>query len=566
MKSFFYTLFFTTFLTLSALMLEAQSLLYENGTIVTNVAAGPGNNDVSLLQSSTLGMNTIGFSANGFAGAGLADDFTIPADTAWYVDEFIVYGYQTNSGLTSPYTAAYARVWSGTPGDPGSTIVFGDTFTNRMSSTQFSGIYRTTQTIGFGSSARPVMEVQIDAGIILESGTYWLEYRLVTTNEQNNWSPPITILGQTTTGNALQHGSGVGFYPLLDGGTDPNAGTQTPQGVSFKVFGIIAEELVLDDAIVQDATCFDASDGSIFLVLSGGESPFTYLWSNGATTEDLTGVAAGVYTVIVTDDIGQSIELEFEVGQPDELDWEIVELIDALCYGESNGSVEIEVVGGTAPYTVQWDPNTDDQTGFLAEELNAGTYFATITDDNGCTMAIAVEVGEADPLTPLTISGPTQVDENSETNYEVEDMEGWTYEWFVAGGNIVEGQGTHAITVLWISPGDGSVGIIAENPSGCETISSTGITIQEGVSVSDLNSLINIEMKPNPVQDYLHISHSKAMKITLHLYDMNGRLLKFATYDNHIYSFSLSDLTAGNYIIKLTDDLGHSYQTIISKH
>jgi len=442
MKSFLYTFCSTAFFILVTLQLPAQFLLFDNGPLVTNVAAGPGANDVSLLQSGTLGMNTIGFSANGVAGVGLADDFTIPADTVWYIDEFVVYGYQTGSGMTSPYTAAYVQVWSGTPGATGSTVVFGDTFTNRLSSTQFSGIYRTTQTLGFGNNQRPVMEVQIEAGTLLGPGTYWLEYRLVTTNQLNSWSAPITILGQTTTGNALQYSSGTGFYPLLDGGTDPNVGTQTPQGVPFQVHGLVAYELVLEDAIVTNASCFDAADGSISLDLSGGESPFTYLWSNGATTENLSGVSAGFYSVVITDDIGQTLDLEFEIEQPDELEWEIVALNDATCYGEDNGSVEIAVTGGTEPYTVQWDPNTNDQTGFTAVDLNAGNYFATITDNNGCELLIVVTVGEADPLTPLTIAGATQVDEGTEQSYSVQDIEGWSYEWFVAGGNILEGQGT----------------------------------------------------------------------------------------------------------------------------
>jgi len=565
MKNCYTLISFLSFMFMLSNIAAAQDVLHNNGSLITNLNAGANSNHVSMLQNNTLGMNTLGFNSSFNFGYAVADDFEVPDSVVWYIDEFTVYAYQTGSTTASTIVAAYVRIWSGTPGEPGSSIIFGDTTTNRLNSTQFSGIYRSHQNIGFGNTDRPIMSNKVDAGVLLGPGTYWLEYSLQTATNVSAWMPPVTILGQTTTGNGL-HLTPDGYNPLIDGAGNPDVGTQTPQGVAFIVHGWEADELELDEIFTADASCFGATDGSVSVSTTGGLLPLTFLWSNGDTSAQLSGIGAGIYTVEITDNIGQVLTLEIEVGQADELEWELVELNDATCYGEHDGNVEIAVTGGTEPYTVQWDPNTNDQTGLTAVDLNAGNYFATITDDNGCELLIVVTVGEADPLTPLTIAGATQVDEGTEQSYSVADIEGWSYEWFVAGGNILEGQGTPAIAVMWGTPGDGSVGIIAENPSGCETISSTGITIQEVVSVNDLSKMVTINLNPNPAADFIQIELSKQDEYLIQLYDLAGRRVYSQSFQGESYRITLTDLSAGNYILKISNKEAKHQLTVITKH
>ena len=114
------------------------------------------------------------------------------------------------------------------------------------------------------------------------------------------------------------------------------------------------------EAVVVNASC-TGTDGSIDMTASGGRPPFSYTWSNGAVTEDLTAVAGGNYTVIVTDDNGCSASKTVTVGFNSTL-------FTALapnyleCYQEGQGEITSTVTGGTGPYEYLWS-NGDTTSG-----------------------------------------------------------------------------------------------------------------------------------------------------------------------------------------------------------
>ncbi|MEZ4893192.1 MAG: SprB repeat-containing protein [Saprospiraceae bacterium] len=84
--------------------------------------------------------------------------------------------------------------------------------------------------------------------------------------------------------------------------------------------------------------------------VSGGTSPYTYNWSNGATTQDIDNLSAGTYTVTVTDANDCSATISATVTQPLELELSTTK-VDVSCYGGSDGSIDLSVSGGTSPYT-----------------------------------------------------------------------------------------------------------------------------------------------------------------------------------------------------------------------
>ncbi len=142
--------------------------------------------------------------------------------------------------------------------------------------------------------------------------------------------------------------------------------------------------------MATDALCFGDTTGSVDLTVSGGTGPYTYAWDNGATTEDLSGVAAGTYNVTITDAVGCTTTASAVVGEPTLLAGSAV-ATDALCNGAADGSVDLTVTGGTAPFTYAWD---NGETTEDISTLAAGTYNVTITDANGCTATASAVVGE----------------------------------------------------------------------------------------------------------------------------------------------------------------------------
>jgi gliding motility-associated-like protein len=129
-------------------------------------------------------------------------------------------------------------------------------------------------------------------------------------------------------------------------------------------------------------TCNGDTDGQLEISISGGQLPYTITWDpnvgNGTTVDNL---AAGFYTVNVTDNNGCSTSETFTVSAPNGL---LVNgtSTDVLC-GIADGTITTSVAGGTAPYTYSWTPNGETSTSLTG--LAAGTYSVVVTDDNGCT-------------------------------------------------------------------------------------------------------------------------------------------------------------------------------------
>ncbi len=196
---------------------DPEAVLYDNGPLITNPGAGAGGADVSALQTA-VGNSTYGSNVSTSAGFRVADDFSVPAG-GWMVDTITVYSYQTGSSTTSTINAANLRIWDGVPGAAGSNIVFGDTTTNRLSATAFSGIYRTLDT-DLTNADRPIMSVDISVGAILPAGTYWVDWQLGGSLASGPWAPAVTLSGQTGKpgANALQY-DGAAWAAATDGGS-----------------------------------------------------------------------------------------------------------------------------------------------------------------------------------------------------------------------------------------------------------------------------------------------------------------------------------------------------------
>jgi hypothetical protein len=204
-----------------------EAVLYDNGPLVTHPGGGAGGADASALQTA-LGMGTYGFGHQYSLAYSVADDFTI-ADPEWDIQTITFFAYQTGSGSGSTITGVYVQIYTGQPGSGGS-VIWGDLTTNRLASTAWSNIYRVLDT-ALTDTQRPIMADIATIGTTLVAGTYWLEWSTDGTLSSGPWAPPISILGQTTTGNALQNTGS--WAALVDGST------LTPQGLPFIIEGLV---------------------------------------------------------------------------------------------------------------------------------------------------------------------------------------------------------------------------------------------------------------------------------------------------------------------------------------
>jgi len=141
-------------------------------------------------------------------------------------------------------------------------------------------------------------------------------------------------------------------------------------------------------ALSHDVTCNGGNNGVVNLSVCGGTSPYTYLWSTGDTTEDVSGLSSGLYTVTVTDDSGFVVVDSVIIDQQNPLILTITSS-DATCQGTSNGNASVSVLGGVPCYFYSWSSGSTDST---ATGLSAGTYTVTVTDFNGCQATDSVTI------------------------------------------------------------------------------------------------------------------------------------------------------------------------------
>lgn len=159
------------------------------------------------------------------------------------------------------------------------------------------------------------------------------------------------------------------------------------------------------EAEAQNIGCFNDNSGSINVTISGGTTPYTYVWSNGETTSNISGLAEGTYILTATDANGCQITQTFTLTQP-AASLAVSPLTTAVdCNGNSTGNIDLQPSGGTQPYTIVWGTGS---TGNLLGNIPAGSYQYTVTDANQCTVAGTITINEPAAALALTSSN-TQV-------------------------------------------------------------------------------------------------------------------------------------------------------------
>jgi hypothetical protein len=273
----------------------------------------------------------------------------------------------TPTGGVPPYTYLWAPGGATTQDLSGATAGLHSVTVKDVNNRTVSGSWTITQPTALALSQTHVNELcnggstgSIDLTVTGGTGTYTYL-----------WAP-----GGATTQDLA--GLAAGDYSVTV--TDGNGCTASLGPISITQ----SAPFVLSSTHVN-VLCNGGSTGSIDLTVTGGTGTYTYLWSpGGATTQDLAGLAAGDYTVTVTDGNGCSASLgPISVTQPAAL--ALGESHTTTCLGSPDGSITLTVSGGTASYTYLWSngATTQNLTGLVA-----GSYSVTVTDAHNCTASL----------------------------------------------------------------------------------------------------------------------------------------------------------------------------------
>ncbi|MEM6269016.1 MAG: PKD domain-containing protein [Bacteroidota bacterium] len=196
------------------------------------------------------------------------------------------------------------------------------------------------------------------------------------------WNSPLPQTGLTATG--------------LPAGTYTATVTDT-FGCTNAVTVTIGEPTPLTLTLSGNTATCNLSNGDATVVASGGTSPYQVLWSNAQSSNTIGGLAAGVYSVTVTDNNQCQVIDSIAIGQTGNPVQNVTAISPVSCSGGNDGAATVQVSLGVPPYTITWNTNPP-QIGVNAIGLSAGTYLVTALDQNGCSATDTVIVTEPTPV------------------------------------------------------------------------------------------------------------------------------------------------------------------------
>ncbi len=297
-----------------------------------------------------------------------------------------------------------------------------------------------------------------------------------------------SVAGPQTTGE---------FNGLIAGQYYVNVISVDCQATSSVIDIIDPAPLQIDRQESTDVTCAGLEDGTITVEVSGGTGEIQYAITPNLnqfdTVNTFTDLAPGIYDVIAQDRNGCFETFQFEILQPTPIQVQAINIMHEVCFNSADGSFELDITGGTAPYESSLNSNADadyvlDQV--LFQNLPAGTHVVFVRDAQGCESNVFVEINPGVNLA-ATVTPMYQCDGNLPTNsLEI------VFEDPTVSSDVLYGLDTTDPTQMQltpdftnIAPGDHSLTILHSN--GCPNTIDFSITGFEPLTLLLENNNIN---------------------------------------------------------------------------
>jgi len=298
-----------------------------------------------------------------------------------------------------------------------------------------------------------------------------------------------------------------------------------------------------------DVSCFSGSDGSADILVSGGTSPYSYQWSTGSNSQNVSNLIAGQYFVTITDSNNCLITDSVLISQPTSIASQVNNSIDISCFNGDNGSIDIDVFGGTTPYTYLWSNGEATQD---ISNLPAGQYMVTITDSLNCTFSYSTVISQ--PASAISGQGYSVAQTSTTGNGKVwvsvsGGTPGYSYQW-----NDPAQQTTDTAFNLAAA----SYQVVFTDANGCSDSITVEVNDSISTGVEELPNAMEAFIYPNPSSGEVTISFKAASKIEV--INMIGQVIFTENVEGKETTHIDLNQPTGIYLVNI-----HFEQAIITK-
>ncbi|UYW01820.1 T9SS type A sorting domain-containing protein [Flavobacterium agricola] len=301
------------------------------------------------------------------------------------------------------------------------------------------------------------------------------------------------------------------------------------------------EQLQVDFQITP-VTC-KGNDGKIKAFVTGGTAPYTYSWTTGDTSEEITNAVPMNYFVTITDARGCMVQGKTTIVAP--VDLTVLETITPLtCYDAINASIKLEVNGSIGPYTYLW--NTGETTKDITN-LKAGTYQVTITDGQGCNYVYNYTIANPEKL--KIDLGPDRtlcLGQTLELDATIYNSENVSYEWRNSLGYVVSNSAKLIVNYA------NKYTVSAITPNGCVITDSIEVNYSD-VEI-DAEFLLTTQAYVNQDVILVNVSNPKGQTTD---WQVNSPEIKIVNKNNDYITLNFSKV--GTYNITLRQTQGDCY-------
>jgi hypothetical protein len=385
----------------------------------------------------------------------------------------------------------------------------------------------------------------------------------ITATTSSSYTPLTFYLYSNTSGDLIQSATTFNSYNIFDnlsadtyyidvfdsGGCSGGTGTCIITPSSAFTYGLF---------VVGNSNCSGTNSGAIYVTGQTGTAPYTYSWSNGETTQSITNLPNGVYTVTVTDASGCAVTQSISVNSINPLG--IINFVQTAptCFN-ADGSITVNVSGGTPPYYYQLSngSNTISYSNSITYTgLSAGIYISNITDAALCTTSGSTFLVSPNSFSVVGITTQNSLCSQSNGIISIEVVGGntpYTYSIDDTFGNIIVSASTSP-TIQFTNLNSGFYIVKITNSSGCEYIDSVYINNADAFTITTSKTDTTCGLNNGEIT----IQTSTGGTYT---YEIEGNIILNTTQTG----VTFTNLSSGLYNVVVTNSSGctHTEQVLI---